>query len=125
MQLTDIFQLPPPLKSPLPSRPRRGFKYSRLERLCEAHLGMCFYCGVGLVHVTRRDGRTLPAHAATRDHFVPKSMSPEEGTVVAACYACNHRKGATPPLVFMASDWLANRRAIIRFREQRRHPINR
>lgn len=110
----DPYVLPPPLRSPLP--PRRGLSSSKaghLHKLCERYQWRCFYCDVDLIIVKGR--KKFPSQMATRDHFIPKcAKAPlDPHILVACCHACNHKKANTPPLVFMASDWLAERRSLV------------
>jgi len=67
----------------------------------------CFYCGVPF----RGQGQG-PDHR-TVDHRIPRSRGGSEGlaNLVFACYACNQRKRDRPEDEFVASEWLARRRA--------------
>lgn len=67
----------------------------------------CFYCGV----VFTEDG---PDHR-TVDHRVPRSRGGSDGlaNLVFSCYACNQRKRDRPEADFLASPWLAARRAAL------------
>lgn len=55
----------------------------------------CAYCG-----------QLYPAEALTLDHVEPKMRGGDrsEGNLVAACQACNARKGSLPAWAFLAED---------------------
>lgn len=65
----------------------------------------CFYCGV-------RFAETGPCHR-TVDHRIPRSSGGADTlrNLVFACFACNQRKRNRPEAEFLASAWLAQRRA--------------
>ena len=65
----------------------------------------CFYCGA----VFTEEGSTH----RTVDHRVPRSRGGSQrlGNLVFACFACNQRKANSSEAEFMASAWLAERRA--------------
>ena len=67
----------------------------------------CFYCGV------RFHGHGAGPDHRTVDHRIPRSRGGSDGlaNLVFACYACNQRKRDRPEDEFVASDWLARRRA--------------
>lgn len=98
------------------SRLRERFRLWRADaaaaRRNRAAADTCFYCG------TRFGGDG--ARARTVDHRVPKSRGGTDGLVnlVFACRSCNHRKGDTPEAEFLASPWLARRRAEVHSEER-------
>lgn len=69
----------------------------RRKRVLDRADHRCHYCG---------------APATIADHYLPKSAggSDSEENLVAACQPCNSAKSDTLPDVFLASDWLAERR---------------
>lgn len=71
---------------------------SRRARVLERAGHRCRYCGVA---------------ATIADHFVPlaKGGQDEEDNLVAACEPCNSAKADSMPQEFLASEWLAERRA--------------
>jgi len=80
------------------SRKRRA---NVLEKAKDARgIPRCFYC-------------RAPADRA--DHYVPvaKDGADEEANLVAACSACNARKGKRLPADFLASEWLTRRREAV------------
>jgi 5-methylcytosine-specific restriction endonuclease McrA len=60
--------------------------------------GLCFYCGRLLVLPRRRCDRGA-RNAATADHLTPQALGGTEAltNIVAACAACNVRKGMRRP----------------------------
>jgi 5-methylcytosine-specific restriction endonuclease McrA len=80
----------------------RGDPAVRRNRATGTH---CFYCGVGF----SGDG----GRRRTVDHRVPRGSGGTDGlaNLVFACFACNQRKKDLPEEVFVASEWLARRRA--------------
>lgn len=62
-----------------------------MDRMMEAQGGRCFYCRKPM----RRDVRARHPDRATIEHRVPVSDggSDRDGNIVAACRACNARKG--------------------------------
>jgi 5-methylcytosine-specific restriction endonuclease McrA len=88
---------------------RAAFRAWRRERRVaaanRARASTCFYCGVAF-------SGTGPDHR-TVDHRIPRSRGGSDGlaNLVFACYACNQRKRDRPEDEFVASEWLARRRA--------------
>lgn len=74
----------------------------------------CFYCDV-------RFTESGPDHR-TVDHRVPQSRGGSHalGNLVFACFACNQRKRDRPEDDFLASEWLARRRAEVASRATER-----
>lgn len=72
----------------------------------------CFYCGVAFTE-SGPDHRTV-------DHRVAKSRGGTDAlrNMVFACYSCNQRKRDRLEDEFLASEWLATRRADL----ERRRP---
>lgn len=65
---------------------------------------ICYYCGTGIE--AQRKGRAQPpAYATTIDHMVPIALggTNARANLVAACLACNLRKGALPADDFIQS----------------------
>lgn len=67
----------------------------------------CFYCGC--------DFTPAGARQRTVDHRSPTSGGGTNrlGNLVFACRSCNQRKGSSTEAEFVASEWLARRRAEI------------
>jgi hypothetical protein len=74
-----------------------GFKFVLLT----AHGKPCPYCDrtMRIAHVGKRKSRK--PDFPTRDHVIPKSVMPGQGTLV-VCLQCNNDKGGR-----LLSDWLA------------------
>lgn len=89
-------------------------KPSTFRSLAAAHGPMCHYCAV-----------PLTVHTATRDHIVPRCRdgrsTPEN--VVLACQPCNNEKNDRDYATFVASSWLAQRRARVACRAITSAPI--
>ena len=79
----------------------------RVASANRAAAATCFYCGVRF-----SGGSTGPDHR-TVDHRVPTSRGGSHAlrNLVFACYACNQRKRDRDEADFVASQWLADRRA--------------
>lgn len=65
--------------------------------------GRCFYCAEPMLLRTRPCARTTPPNLLTREHLIPRC---EGGTnrppnIVAACAACNNRRGTMSWLLFL------------------------
>ena len=77
----------------------------RLAARNRAAASSCFYCGVTFEGTGSRQ-RTV-------DHRVPRSVggSGRLRNLVFACRSCNHRKANLAEETFVASEWLARRRA--------------
>lgn len=84
---------------------RRRFRLWRLAARNRSEASRCFYCGVAFAGSGARQ-RTV-------DHRVPTALggSHRLGNLVFACRSCNQRKGHVPEDEFVASEWLARRRA--------------
>ena len=67
----------------------------------------CFYCGCQFTPSGARQ-RTVDHRAPTSDGGTNRL-----GNLVFACRSCNQRKGSSAEADFVASDWLARRRAEI------------
>ncbi|HEX4901694.1 MAG TPA: HNH endonuclease [Acidimicrobiales bacterium] len=95
---------------------RAWWRARRVAARNRASARTCFYCDVPFSgHRHGPDHRTV-------DHRIPRSRGGSEGlsNLVFACYACNQRKRDRPEDEFVASDWLAQRRAEVAGRS--RHP---
>lgn len=90
---------------------RAGFRaWRRARRVAAANRAQastCFYCGVAFT------GTGAGPDHRTVDHRIPRSRGGSDGlaNLVFACYACNQRKRDRPEDEFVASEWLARRRA--------------
>ena len=84
---------------------RARWRAWRVAAANRASATSCFYCGVAFTE----DG---PDHR-TVDHRVPRSRGGSDGlgNLVFSCFACNQRKRDRPEADFLASPWLAARRA--------------
>jgi 5-methylcytosine-specific restriction endonuclease McrA len=86
---------------------RAWWRARRVAARNRAAATTCFYCGVRFAgHGRGPDHRTV-------DHRVPRSRGGSEGlsNLVFACHSCNQRKRDRSEDEFVASDWLARRRA--------------
>lgn len=92
---------------------RAQWRAWRLAARNRAAASTCFYCGVPFAE-TGPDHRTVDHRLATS-----RGGSPGLRNLVFACYACNQRKRDRLEDDFVASPWLAARRAEI---ESRRGP---
>lgn len=84
---------------------RARWRAWRVASRNRASAATCFYCGV-------RFAAEGPDHR-TVDHRVPRSRGGTHAlrNLVFACFACNQRKRDRPEGDFVASEWLARRRA--------------
>lgn len=89
----------------LRARARARWRAWRLAASNRAMASACFYCGV-------RFEPLGPDHR-TVDHRVPRSRGGPHSlrNMVFACFSCNQRKRNRPEADFVASEWLAQRRA--------------
>lgn len=94
---------------------RRRWREERAARRNRARATHCFYCGAAF------DGGEEGPLARTADHRVPRSAGGTDGlaNLVFACRACNQRKANRSEDEFVASEWLAARRAERSARPQR------
>lgn len=86
---------------------RRRVRLWRLAARNRSTAAACFYCGAAFTPSGARQ-RTI-------DHRVPRSLGGSQrlANLVFACRSCNQRKGDLPEAEFVASEWLARRRADI------------
>lgn len=86
---------------------RAWWRARRVAARNRASARTCFYCGVPF----RGQGQG-PDHR-TVDHRIPRSRGGSEGlaNLVFACFACNQAKRDRDEDEFVASEWLARRRA--------------
>ncbi|MGK2929024.1 MAG: HNH endonuclease [Acidimicrobiales bacterium] len=84
---------------------RASWRAWRIASRNRSMASTCFYCGVAFA-TAGPDHRTV-------DHRVPRSRGGSDavGNLVFACYRCNQRKRDRPEGDFLASEWLAQRRA--------------
>ena len=91
----------------------RAWRLAARNRSAASH---CFYCAVAFEGTGKRQ-RTI-------DHRVPSSGggSGRLGNLVFACRACNQRKANEAEADFLASEWLARRRAEVNRSARDAHP---
>lgn len=77
----------------------------QLHKLFRQQNGRCYYCQCEMVLDNGYMSRPFPKQA-TREHKIPKSMggSDDDENVVAACSACNHKKGNMTESEFKAAN---------------------
>jgi 5-methylcytosine-specific restriction endonuclease McrA len=80
------------------------WRAARIAARNRATASECFYCGTAF--------GDAPDLQRTVDHRVARSRggSNRLKNMVFACYGCNQRKRNLPEDVFVASEWLADRR---------------
>jgi len=86
---------------------RASWRARRVAARNRAQAIRCFYCDVPFA------GRGQGPDHRTVDHRIPRSRGGSEGlaNLVFACYSCNQAKRDRAEDEFVASDWLARRRA--------------
>lgn len=80
----------------------RVYRMRRQRVLYRRFAGRCFYCDRQVLY--RHEACGGKQHLRlTRDHLIPRSRGGSDGAanIVAACYACNNRRGCRPWLEFL------------------------
>lgn len=94
------------------SKTKKNEKYKRARaRLASKQKWKCYYCGCKMFYQYLDGGGTLKPNALTLDHLTPrkkKNLYCDMQNAVAACFACNNKRGDRPWATF-----LFNTRAIL------------
>jgi hypothetical protein len=76
-----------------------------------SHRDRCAYCGARIIASMMPPRKGEVFHRKTWDHVLPYSVG---GVLTIPCCAlCNSKKADLPVSVFLASDWLSDRRVFV------------
>ena len=80
--------------------------YTRREFLAALHRrqhGRCIYCNCPMILTQHHSGTSPPPNSISREHIIPRSPGGRNlNNIVAACTACNTRRGTLPWVRYLA-----------------------